>query len=91
MFDKTNIVIFVPDETNILILISVVIKLTNVLVIISSQLRLGDGMIHQYTRQNAMFALQTTLLMSIIICSHVTFKECRKSNLKPYFYINRLN
>ena len=38
--------------------------------------------------ENVKFALQTTLVMSIIICLLVTFfKSDRKLYLKPYFYV----
>ena len=39
--------------------------------------------------ENVMFAIKTILVMSIIICFHVTFfKNERKLYLKPYFYVN---
>ena len=38
--------------------------------------------------ENVKFALQTTLVMKIIICLLVTFlKSDRKLYLKPYFYV----
>ena len=49
-------------------------KLSNIgLVTIGSQLRLDDGMIYHYMSESVKFALQTTLVMSIIICLHETF------------------
>ena len=37
--------------------------------------------------ENVKFALQTTLVMSIIICLLMTFKSNRKLYLKPYFCV----
>ena len=40
--------------------------------------------------ENVKFALQTTLVMSIIICLLVFFKSDRKLYLKPYFMLSQI-
>ena len=53
---------------------SIIPNISNIgLVTIGSQLRLNDGMINHLMSENVKFALQTTLVMSIIICLLVTF------------------
>ena len=48
-------------------------KLSNIgLETIGSELKLDDGMIYHLMSENVKFALQTTLVMSIIICLLVT-------------------
>ena len=44
-------------------------------------------MIYHEMSENVKFALQTTLVMSIIICLLVIFLSDRKLYLKPYFYV----
>ena len=52
----------------------IIANLSNIgLVTIGSQLRLNDGMIFHLISENVKFALQTTLVISIIICLLVTF------------------
>ena len=52
----------------------IILKLSNIgLVTIDSKLRLDAGMIYHYMSENVKFALQTTFVMSIIICLLVTF------------------
>ena len=71
----------------------IILKLSNIgLVTIDSKLRLDAGMIYHYMSENVKFALQTTFVMSIIICLLVTFlKGDRKLYLKPYFYVKPNN
>ena len=54
---------------------------------IGTELRLNDGMIIPLMSEIVKFALETTLVIRIIVCLLVTFyKIGRKLYLKPYFY-----